>query len=65
MKLKEYRGILRSSRDGVQSVIVYDGDEYKDIEDGCSVEYALLHYGDKELYWITAENNKLVLHIHE
>lgn len=65
MKLKELAPILRSSRDGIQSAIVYDGDEYKDIEDGCSVEYALLHYGDKELYWITAENNKLVLHIYE
>lgn len=63
MKLKELAGILRSSRDGVQSVIVFDGNEYKDIENGCSVEYAKLHYGDREVYWITAEDNKLVFHI--
>lgn len=63
MKLKELAGILRSSRDGVQSVIVYDGNKYKDIENGCSVEYAKLHYGDREVYWITAEDSKLVFHI--
>ena len=63
MKMEELAGILRSSRDGVQLAIVYDGNEYKDIENGCSVEYAKLHYRDREVYWITAEDNKLVLHI--
>lgn len=63
MKLKEFDEVLRSSRDGIQSVVVYDSEERKDVEDGCSVEYAKLHYGNREVYWITAENNKLVFHI--
>ena len=65
MKIKDLAEVLRSPVCGIQSAVVYNSKKCKDIENGCSVEYIKLHYGDREVYWITAEDNKLVFHIRQ
>ena len=41
--------------------IVYDTASCKDIESGCSVEYAIKQYGNKEVQQIQADGNYLVI----
>ena len=41
MKLKELKSILRSNRGSVQFAIVYDSKTNTDIENGCSIDYAV------------------------
>lgn len=63
MKVNELKSVLFSSIDNIQSVIIYSGTEHKEIINGCSAEYAIKNYGDKELLRIQADNNSIVLTI--
>lgn len=61
MKLKELKSILRSNRGTVQSAIVYDSKTNTDIENGCSIDYAVEQHGDKEVIRIEAFENQLLI----
>lgn len=63
MKLCELKDILCSGRGSIQMAIVYDTETNKDIESGCSVDYAVLEYGNKEVKRIQADNDYLVISI--
>lgn len=63
MKLKDLSPVLHSSRGGIVHAIVYDIDEHFDIEDNCSVDYAVKHYGDWHLERISADGDCVVLHV--
>ncbi len=63
MKLKELKGIMHSSTGRIQWAIVYDLMENKDLENGCSIEYAIENYGEKEIKNIQADGDCLVLTI--
>ena len=43
---------------------MYDLDTAQDLASGCSVDYAVKHYGDMELDRITAYGHYLVLSVH-
>lgn len=61
MKLKELSSILYSSRDNIQYCIVYDVKTNTDLENGCSVEYAIENYGEKEVKHLEAFVNQLLI----
>ena len=61
MKLNKLSGILHSGRGNIQMAIVYDTSSCADIESGCSIEYAIEQYGDREVKQIQAEANYLVI----
>lgn len=61
MKVNELKSALYSRAGDMQSVIIYSITEHKDIRNGCSAEYAIKNYGDKELLRIQADNNNVVL----
>ena len=61
MKLKDFRGVLYSCRGGIQPVVVYDQGNNLDLDNGCSVEYAIKTYGDREVKRIGADGGKLVI----
>lgn len=61
MKVNELKGVLFSSIGYIQSVIIYSRTEHKEIINGCSAEYAIKNYGEKELLRIQAANNSIVL----
>ncbi len=63
MKLKDLKGIIYSDRDGVEMVIVYNANTFKDIENSCSIEYAIKEYGDYEVKRITHEYGCFVVGI--
>lgn len=63
MKLKELKSILYSNRGCIQHCIVYDSSKDMDVEDGCTVEYAIEHYGDREVKHIEALNDDLIITI--
>ena len=63
MKLKDLASVLYSTRGSIQFSIVYDSNANADIEAGCSVEYAVEQYGERELKHIQAFENQLVLTI--
>lgn len=63
MRLSELSGILRSTRGDIQLAVVYDGEKNYDLEDGCSVEYAIKHYGDKELKQLQAFEDQIIITI--
>lgn len=65
MQLKDLAPVLRSPRGRIQFAIVYDLGIHNDIEGGCSVEYAVKHYGEWRVDRITAEDDYLVLHVRE
>ena len=64
MKLKDLSTVLRSTTGAMQEAIVYDLDIAQDLASGCSVDYAVKHYGDMELERITAYWHCLVLSVH-
>lgn len=49
MKLKELKSILYSQTGSFQWAIVYDWAKNIDLEKGCSIEYAIEHYGECEV----------------
>lgn len=63
MKLKELKGIMYSPNGWIQCAIVYDLVANKILENGCSIEYAIENYGEKEIKNIQADEDCLVLKI--
>ena len=61
MKVNDLKSVLFSSMDNIQSVIIYSRTEHKEIKNGCSAEYAIKNYGEKELFRVQAANNNVVL----
>lgn len=61
MKLKELQSILYSRRGEIQFAIVYEYETNTDIENGCSVEYAVEHHGDREVKQIGAFENQILI----
>jgi hypothetical protein len=49
MKLKELKTILYSKTGDYQWAIVYDWAKNIDLATGCSIEYAIEHYGECEV----------------
>lgn len=54
MKLKDLAHVAYSLTGDIQSCIVYDFNENIDLETGCSIEYAIKHYGDRGLQRISS-----------
>lgn len=63
MKIKDLKDILYSNRGNIQFAIVWDIYNNVDIENGCSIEYAVETYGERELLRIEAVGNHLLLTI--
>ena len=69
MKLKDLSSILYSKTGNIQFAIVYDYENHIDLEHGCSVEYAITHYGDYKVRRITScfdfseQMDYLVIHV--
>ena len=54
MKLKDLAGVAYSKNGWIQFCIVYDYTKNIDLETGCSIEYAIKHYGDRDLHRISS-----------
>jgi hypothetical protein len=54
MKLKDLRPILYSATGEIQWAIVYDLEKNEDLEYGCSIEFAVTHYGGCEVKRISS-----------
>ena len=54
MKLKDLATVAYSLTGDIQSCIVYDCHENIDLETGCSIEYAIKHYGDRDLHRVSS-----------
>lgn len=54
MKLKDLKPIIFSTTGCLQLCIVYDRANNVDLENGCSAEYAFKHYGEREVYNVSA-----------
>lgn len=61
MKLKDLKSVLYSTRGYIQFAIVYDRVNNTDLENGCSIEYAVKKYGDRTVYHIEAFENQLII----
>ena len=61
MKLKELKSVLYSNRGSVQFAIVYDSKTNTDIENGCSIDYAVKTHGDKDVVRIEVFENQLLI----
>lgn len=49
MKLRELEPVLKSETGRIQSCIVYDSTNCKDVEYGCFAGYAIKNYGESEV----------------
>lgn len=49
MKLKDLKPILHSTTGVIQRAIIYDLEKDEDIKYGCSIEYAIVNYGECEV----------------
>ena len=63
MRLSELSGILRSETGSIQWAIVYDDEKHCDVESGCSVEYAIKNYGEREVKRLQAFEDQIVITI--
>ena len=54
MKLKELKPVIFSATGNIQFCIIYDRGNNVDLENGCSVEYAYNHYGEREVLRVSA-----------
>lgn len=63
MKLNTLKPILYSTHGNIQFAIVYDSDKHADIENGCSIDYAVEKHGEREVKHIEAYENQLVITI--
>ena len=63
MLLKELSTVLNSRRGYIQFAIVYDSEKNIDIENGCSVDYAIEKYGEKTVKHIDAFENMIVIEL--
>ena len=61
MKLIELKSVLYSNRGSVQFAIVFDSKTGTDIENGCTIDYAVQTHGDKEVIRIEAFENQLLI----
>lgn len=55
MKVKDLKSVIFSQTGNIQLCIVYDIANNVDLENGCSVEYAYEHYGEREVKRISAD----------
>ena len=60
MKIKSLKKVIHSSTGSMQFSIVYDSQKKADVESGCSVEYVIKNYGEKELKRLEAFENQLI-----
>lgn len=63
MQVKELKSVLYSLRGCVQFAIVYDYTQNADLVSGCSVEYAIKEYGERELHRISASDNLIIISV--
>lgn len=63
MKLKDLKPVLYSLCGDFLFAIVYDWEENVDLENGCSVEYAIDKYGDRTVRRISADGGLVVITI--
>ena len=63
MKLKDLSSVLHSRRGYIQSAIIWDETECRDLENGCSVEYAIKEYGERSVKRVEAYENSLLITI--
>ena len=49
MKLKDLKPVIFSQTGDLQTCIIYDVGNNVDLEYGCSVEYAYVNYGEREI----------------
>lgn len=63
MTLQELKPILYSAHGSIQFAILYDSQAGKDIETGCTIDYLIAHYGDKDVKRIQAVDNNLIITI--
>lgn len=63
MKIKDLKSIIYSKTGDIQFVIIYDYETHTEIANGCSMEYAVCHYGDKKVKRITAYEDNIVITI--
>ena len=61
MLLKDLKSVLCSRTGSIQFAIVYDSKTNTDIENGCSVEYAVKTHGEREVIRIEAFENQLLI----
>lgn len=61
LTLNDLRGILYSNRGNVQFAIIWDSKTGRDIENGCTIEYAIKNYGKRVVTRIEASENNLVI----
>ena len=61
MKIKDLNKIIYSKTGDIQFCIIYDFETNKDIANGCSMEYAVCHYGDKEVKRVSAYEDNIVI----
>lgn len=61
MKLKDLKDVLTSERGSVQFAVVYDYNTNVDLSVGCSIEHAVVNYGEYEVKRIGAFNNDLII----
>ena len=61
MKLKDLKSVLRSPVGDIQFSVVYDSKTNTDIESGCSIEFVVEKYGDREVTRIGAFKHMLVI----
>ena len=54
MKLLDLKSIIFSQTGSIQLCVVYDRCNNVDLENGCSVEYAYKHYGEREIHNVSA-----------
>lgn len=64
MKLKNMKNILRSTTGDIQMCVVWNSEKCVVLENACSVEYAIKHYGEYILDRIYTYELDLVISIH-
>ena len=63
MKLKELKPILYSNHGNLTTCILYDISVDLDIESGCTAEYLIDKYGEREVKRLQADDNCVVITI--
>lgn len=61
MKLKDLKSVLYSNRGYTQYAIIFDSKTSTDIENGCTIDYAVQTHGEKEVKRIEAFENQLLI----
>lgn len=63
MRLADLKTILKSRPCDVQFCVLVDQKAQTPIEDGCSIEYVMENYGNKEVEQINAINDDLIIFV--